>query len=197
MPILDMSQNEIIHHENFPNDDDVRHIEFGASKSCFGKIEFPYCYLTDREIPTIPHFTTFADYVNENCHYLDGLCDFFSDNLNGRTFDKLIFCNPYGYGFNGREYSKEFLNKAGSLLNDNGEIFFLGNSRNGWVKYKNVDKYLKFLTEEEALEHNLELSELTELTAVHRYVTEYEFTMCDIKKVTVPDQMFIIKKIAV
>lgn len=196
MPIFDIHENEIIHHLNYPNDVEISNIEFGVSKSHFGKKEFPLCYLTDKQYPNLPHFKSVDNYDDETCHYLDGTCDFLNDDLNGRTFDRLIFCNPFGYGFNGREYSKEFLNRAGTLLNDDGEIFFIGNRCNGWVKYDNVNKYLNYLIEKEELNYRLELSELTELTPAHNYVTNYVYNLCDISKETTPNQMFTIKKIA-
>lgn len=194
MPIFDMHQNELVHHLDYPNNNQIKNIEFGASKSYFGKKEFPYCYLTSLEYPNLPHFKTLDNYDEEDCHYLDGTCDFLNDDLNGRTFDKLIFCNPFGYGFKGREYAKEFLNKAGSLLNENGEIFFIGSRANIWIKYHNVNRYFNHLKNNDELKYELELSELTELTSTHNYIVNYVYNLCDISKTTIPNEMFTIKK---
>lgn len=195
MPINDVNGMPIVYYNNFPNDD-VRNIEIGAGRNYFGKREFPSCYVTDLKIPQLQHFTNFQDYENQDCHFLDAEFSYFETDINGRTFDNLIFCNPNEFGFLGIGCAKDFLNKAGEMLSENGLIHILGHKRNPWSKSDNIIRYLKKLTDEEQLSCNLEIVSVEDIGSDHRYLQEYRFTRCDIETTTEPNEKIIIKKIA-
>jgi len=195
MPINDVNGHPLVYYNNFPNDD-VRNIEIGAGKNYFGKREFPRCYITDLKTPSLEHFTNYDDYENQDCHYIDTEFDYFESNINGRTFDNIICCNPSEYGFLGLGYAKDFLNKAGELLNDDGSIFILGHKKNPWANARKIEKYLKQLKESEQLLYNLEIVDFEIIDEQHRYIQEYKFTRCDIETSTQPNEKIVIKKTA-
>ena len=195
MAIIDINGSEIVWLKNFPNDVNVQNIEFGSSKSYFGKKYFPLCYLTDITDNDLQHFFGIPDYHLIDCHYLDYTCDFNTINLNGRTFNKVIVCNPYGIGFRGKEYAKEFVNRAASILSDDGSILVIGNSTNTWSQYRNAERYIRNLTDDGELEYRVVISELTTLDDQHIYRNSNTFTCSDIKSITRPNEMFTISKI--
>lgn len=126
----------------FPLPEDVASIEFGAGKGYFGKIEFPNCFLTDLNDPGVLHVSEVIENESVDCHYLDGIVDYFDYNFQERKFNRLIFCNPFLFGFNGKYGTNKFLNRAKELLNIDGEIFVLGQKNNGWVNKKNAQKWV-------------------------------------------------------
>lgn len=198
MPIEDINGNPLQHYRDFPNDEIVNNIEFGGGKGYFGKREFPNCYITDLKRPEeIQHFSIYEDdYENQNCHYLDAEVDYFNSEIDGRTFDNLIFCNPSGFGFLGLAHAQEFLNRAGELLNENGRIHILGHTSNPWSKSKKVLKYLEKLTEGGELNFVMSIAEKIELDEHHEFIQNHVYTWCDTKTVTKPNERIIIQKLA-
>lgn len=195
MPIVDINNIEIVPHQNFPNDMDVENIEIGASKNYFGKKYYPFCYLTDKfPVEGLFHFTETAEYDETNCHFLDYVGDFFELQID-RTFNNIIICNPYGFGFQGKEYSKLFLNKAGNLLNDGGSMIVIGNSKNGWSKYESANKWLTKLTLEGELNYSMQISQLQILQDTHEFRVNHTFNKIAISEPTKPNEMFTIQKI--
>jgi hypothetical protein len=196
MQILDINQSEIVPHQNFPNDVGVENIEIGASKNCFGKKYYPFCYLTDLStIEGLPHFTEIVDYNFDNCHFLDYIGNFFELEID-RVFNNVIFCNPYGLGFRGQENSKLFLNKAGELLSTGGTMIVIGNSSNAWSNYDNANKWLSRLTEDGELDFTMQISNLETLDETHEYRVNHTFNRLTIGQPALPNQMFTISKIA-
>lgn len=193
MPIFDVNNNEIIFHEDFPDNEGIRNLEVGASRNCFGKKYFPSCYLTDIQEPYYPHFYGKEDYDESNSHFLDFVGDFYSLELQ-RDFDRAIFCNPYGFGFKGREYSKKFLNKCGEVLRAGGEVLILGNSSNVWSKYFNAQKWLLKLSNEGVLEFDLQLSPLVQLDDNHEYRNNHVFRKMSMDEPTIINEMYTIVK---
>ena len=193
MAVIDTKGSEIVWLKNFPNDDTVENIEFGAGTSYFGKKYFPLCYLTDVTNNNLKHFFGINDYDSTNCHYLDHICDFNKIDFQGRTFNKVIFCNPSDLGFRGREFSKEFLNKTANILSDNGSIIIIGNSTNPWSKYHNVKRYLERLTNDGELISQFIISDLIVLDDTHEY-RKNVFTHSDINTVAYPNELFTITK---
>ena len=173
MPILDINGAPLAHHLELVTE--INNIEFCGGTGFFGKKEFPLCYSTDLVLPNMEHFTTYPnDYENQRCHYLDGVCDFYNPPFHGRTFDNIIICNPYEVGFSGKYQTKRFLSNIEQLLNDSGRLTLLGNSKNPWSKYKNLNKYYwKLIDEGEVMDifnFNLE-----QLDASHSYRLNYKF----------------------
>lgn len=194
MPIFDINHSEIIYHPDFPNNEEIRNLEVGASINCFGKKFYPACYLTDKEQPPFPHFIETPDYDETNSHFLDFVGDFYNLNIN-RDFDLAIFCNPYGFGFRGKENSKKFLNKSGQVLRNGGEILILGNSANAWSKYRNAEKWLSTLRSEGALDYNLQLLPLTKIDENHNYRNNHTFRKVVVTETTIVNEMYKIVKI--
>ena len=193
MPILDINDVEIVYHSDFPNNNQIRNLEIGASRNCFGKKYFPSCYLTDITEPSYPHFYGLPDYDENNSHFLDYIGDFYDLNIE-RDFDLTIFCNPYGFGFRGKEHSKKFLNKSGQVLRDGGEILILGNRANDWSKYENAEKWLSRLNAEKLLDYNLALSPLVEIDENHVYRTDHVFRKMTVDDTTIVNEMYKIVK---
>lgn len=194
MPITDHAGNEIVWLQNFPNDEQVENLEIGAGKSCFGKKYFPLCYLVDQTSNGLPHFYGVEDYEEKDCHYLDHVQDFGTLNLNGRQFSNIIFCNPYGIGFMGNEFAKEFLRVTAGILKDNGYIHIIGHAKNSWSNYRDAQRRTERLAQDGELVASFEFSELTSLTAEHEYIANNYFTQCDINRQTLPNELFTIKK---
>ena len=129
--------------ESFLTESNVFNIEFGAGKGYFGKKEFELCYLTDKEIGSVEHRNNLALPVLGDCHFLDKIgVDFFSYDFKGFKFNTLIFCNPFGYGFRGKNEATRFLNRAENLLTKNGELFIVGQGSNNWVVMNKVQKWV-------------------------------------------------------
>lgn len=128
--------------DTFPVTEDVLNIEFGAGKGCFGKTEFPECFLTDIHDYEVSHASDCQTPVIGECHFLDGIEDFFTFDSRGKRFENLIFCNPYGFGFQGKTSSEIFLNNAERLLLNGGQIFVLGQFANHWVNNRKIQKWL-------------------------------------------------------
>lgn len=195
MAIFDIFNNEILHFENFPNDE-VHTIEFGAGKGCFGKKFLPTCYLTDIYQIDLPHFKTLDEYdENSNCHYLDHICDFLDSPSIERTFNKLVFCNPYEFGVGGYGETKQFLSRAGELLDIGGEILIVGNSTNRWSQYKKAKKYYDQLIQDENLDYRFEIADLITLNDNHPYRVNNVYTLSNINVQTFPNQLYTITKL--
>ncbi|MDQ5930359.1 MAG: hypothetical protein QG594_2147 [Bacteroidota bacterium] len=195
MPILDKFGNEILHHIEFPNDTNVHNIEFGAGKNNFGKREYPNCFLTDLEFPDfVLHFKQDIDYSNSDCHYLDGICDFYDYNFN-RKFENIILCNPFGYGYKGLGDAKFFFNRAGDILTQNGKIHIVGKSNNDWCKKDSFDKFIKNEIEVFKSKYDFELETYELLDSNHEINIKYKFYQTGLKRLTEPNERLIIKKL--
>jgi SAM-dependent methyltransferase len=193
MAVLDINNTEIVAYSDFPNNNEIRNLEIGASRNCFGKKYYPSCYSTDLAEPSFPHFQRVIDYNENNAHFLDHIGDFYNLQFT-RDFDLAIFCNPYGFGFRGREESKRFLNKSAQVLRSGGEILILGNNANDWSKYSNAEKWLSRLNDENILDFKLELSPLTLLDENHTYRMNHVFRKMTVDDTTVVHQMYKIVK---
>lgn len=143
--------------------------------------------------PSYPHFHGFAGYDENNSHFLDYVGDFYDLNIE-RDFDLTIFCNPYGFGFRGKEHSKKFLNKSGQILSDGGQILILGNRANDWSKYENAEKWLSRLNNEQLLDYNLALSPLIEIDENHDYRKKHVFRKMTVDDTTIVNEMYKIVK---
>lgn len=193
MPILDILENEISHHLDFPNNLQIKNIEFGAGRNFYGKKEYPQCYLTDLSYPDFLHFTETEDYREDNSHFLDGLCNFYTYNFE-RTFNNIILCNPFNFGFNGLGNAKKFFDRAGDLLNIDGKINIIGSSQNPWCSKDSLDDYFLNEIEDYKSNHNFGLQTHEELTREDRVNITYRFYKSELKDITVPNQKLVILK---
>ncbi len=195
MPILDKFGNEIEHHTDFPNDLKITNIEFGAGKNNFGKIEYPKCYVTDLTYPeSILHFKNYVDYKNEDCHYLDDICDFYEHKFE-RKFKNVILCNPYGYGFDKLGSAKKFFNRAGDILIHNGKIQIIGRDNNKFCKKESLDNFLKNEIEIYKSKYDFELESFEVLDVNHLINKQYTFYQRKLMEKTIPNEKLVIKKL--
>ncbi|QLC66712.1 hypothetical protein LPB248_10555 [Flavobacterium sp. LPB0248] len=198
MPINDKFGIPIIHHPNFPNDIvgdiGVGNIEFGAGRNYFGKREFPNCYLTDLKNPELDHFSIHEDYEIRDCHFLDANCDFYKYDFD-RTFQNIILCNPYFYGFQGLGNAKKFFDRAGDLLENDGKIHIIGSSSNKWCCKDSLEEYLENEIEEYKSNHTFILEAHEELTRQHTINVTYNFYKTELKDITVPNERLVLKKV--
>lgn len=162
--------------ETFPSNEEVHHIEFGAGLGYFGKKEFPNCFLTDLSDYSFTHFNDLLDPTEiDKCHFLDKVSDYYSLDVQGRKFNKLIFCNPFGYGFRGKNETAKFLKRAEELLNVNGEIFVVGQVGNRWVKKIETEKWINLYnqninqTNRWEFIHVLNATELSDFNSRHHF----------------------------
>src|SRR5262249_23043229 len=122
----------------FKDDKAYKNIELGAGCGNFGIIFYPNCYLTDRD-------TTLMDSC-ERC-FIDYFCDAHNLPWASDRFDKIIMCNPYGYGFKDEDKSYGLLDELIRVSKDGCEIIIICNHTNlccapKRVK-KRIDNYLK------------------------------------------------------
>lgn len=193
MPILDLYGDEILHHNDFPNNVEIKNIEFGAGKNFYGKKEFPKCYLTDLSYPDFLHFSQNENYNEDNSHFLDDICDFYEYNFE-RTFENIILCNPFGYGFKDLGDAKRFFDRAGELLIDNGEIHIVGSSINPWCSIDSFNEYMLNEIEIYKSLYNFQVESFEELSRECRINTTYRFYKRELKQITIPNQKLVIKK---
>jgi hypothetical protein len=194
MAIIDINGNPIKHNE-YNEHDKIVNIEFGSGKNYFGKREYPECYLTDINVPSVMHFMdVFPDYLNADCHFIDFTCNFYSHNFNGRLFEKIILCNPYDFGYNGLLEGKFFFDRAGDLLEHNGQLIIICSKSNPFASKKKLDLYLRSDGSSFQSKYKFEVEAFEEMDINHRIVKEYQFKQCCLEKITIPNQKIIIKK---
>lgn len=195
MAIFDISGNHITPN-NYNNLDEIVNIEFGSGKGYFGKREYPECYLTDQKIPDLQHFMEcLPDYHNSDCHYIDFACDFYHHNFNGRLFQKIVLCNPYEFGYIGLSEAKIFFNRAGDLLDNNGQIIICSKS-NPFVKKRKLVDYLGCNISSFQSKYKFIMQEFEEMNETHRIRQDYRFKYSCLIKDATPDQKITIKKIS-
>ena len=125
--------------KTFPNDDSFTHLEIGAGCGNFGKNFYPKCYLTDKDEN--------LEGVCAVC-YIDWFCDAHELPWGNNRFDKIIICNPYGYGFHDDEGTALLLKELLRALKGKGsEIIMLCNVRNKYCNPKRVETRVKTFLE--------------------------------------------------
>ncbi len=195
MAIFDINSN-YIKQNKYDKYDKVVNIEFGSGKNYFGKCEYPECYLTDKNIPQSPHFMEcLPDYHEADCHYIDFACDFYDHNFYGRLFQKIILCNPFGFGYQLSE-GRLFFNRAGDLLDNNGQIIIICSKTNPHVKKKLLDFYLSTNNPLWKSRYDFEIEHFEVMDNEHYIRKQYKFKQSCLIKDATPDQKIIIKKIS-
>ena len=132
------------------DDKSVLHLELGAGCGNFGKIHYPKCYLTDYDAALAT--------ICEKC-YIDYFCDAHNLPWKNNRFDKIIMCNPYGYGFlPSEERTKKLLTELLRVLkNKDSEIIVIGHKRNKYCSYKNIQITIDDFMNENKQLFNLEV----------------------------------------
>ena len=109
---------------------EILHIEIGAGKGNFGKRYYPECLLTDKS----PHYKEF---------HIDLVCDAVSIPRPDKSFNKIISCNPFHYGFRYIEEGSLLLKEFFRILKSPGEIIIIGSQKNPYCTSQNVEKCLR------------------------------------------------------
>lgn len=198
MAFLDIHNNEIAHHPSFPNDEEVINLEIGAGRNFFGKKFFPNCYLTEdnhSDVKNLKHFKELDDYNEESkCHFIDSFRDLYSLKGLGKTFNRIICCNPFEYGFANVLKTINTLNTLGELLTVGGHILIMGNNYNKWSKRDKFDKY--YIEGINDINYRFEVSDYTVLDDNHRFVVDHTYYRTCMEEPVRPTYVYSIKKIS-
>jgi len=106
-------------------------LELGAGCGNFGATYHPKCYLTDVD-QTLK--TTCSV-----CH-VHWFCDARELPWSDNRFDKVILCNPYGFGFNDEEESQILLNEIVRVSKNGSQIIIVGSGVNRYCAPERVKK---------------------------------------------------------
>ncbi len=172
----------IIEQNMIQNDDkNILNIELGAGCGCFGKTYFSKCYTTDID-------KKYKDNCQRYC--LDFTCSAISLPFGNNRFDKIILCNPYGFGFRDEEDAFLFLSEAIRVLNTKGEIIVIGNEKNAYAKPQNIkrviDEYM--LTEDDKIDISTFIRDIDPSIDYPKYV----FYQSDLNLPTIPNKETVI-----
>ena len=103
--------------ETFTDDKTYLNVELGAGCGNFGKLYYEKCYLTDNDLELKSTCTT--------C-YIDVFCSAYDLKWADDRFDKIIMCNPQGYGFKDNEMTHKLMTELLRVLNkEGGEIIII------------------------------------------------------------------------
>jgi len=110
---------------------DGMNIELGAGCGDFGKRYYLECCLTDNDIG-----------LRDLCLpcRIDCFCDANSLPFSENSFDRIIICNPYNYGFRELNEAKLLLNELVRILKDDSSIIIIGHESNKFCTPKQVRK---------------------------------------------------------
>ncbi|MCE2434658.1 MAG: class I SAM-dependent methyltransferase [Candidatus Latescibacteria bacterium] len=92
-------------------------IELGAGESEFGRKFYPKCLETDSDLSLL----------NTNC--IDVITDAHKICVDDGSFDRVILCNPFPYGFV-REEGLVLLREIVRILKSKGQVILIASSRN-------------------------------------------------------------------
>lgn len=125
----------------------IRNLEIGAGCGNFGKLYYAECYLTDSDIT-----------LKKSCKicYIDWFCDAHHLVWGEKRFDKIIICNPFGYGFRDEEDTETLMNELlRVLIGKGGQIIIIGATANPYCAPKRLKKYLSKYAEKRGLKLNV------------------------------------------
>lgn len=157
----------------------TKHLELAAGNGVFGKKYFPPCYATD------------IDAKKQN---IDFQCDAEKTNFPDNRFNKIIICNPHGFGFKKEEESLKLLNELTRILTVEGSIIIIGNDKkNVYCKVKNVEKQIAVFNQ---ISKDICLEMSYEGIIPEQAYNGYKFYQSDGVIETVPDVKIVIKLIS-
>lgn len=196
MPILDIHENEIEHHPDFPHSENVLNLEIGAGRNYFGKKYFPKCFLIEKPNSSCtgyPHFVEVGrNYESYDCHYIDHFTDLNGLSNQKERFENIICCNPYSYGFNGIAFATEFFRLMNQILIPGGSFHILTASSNGWGSYRNANRFYEKLRED--LRITFDISEKIVVDETHHFRLENVFRQSDLLKEAKPNEFYTFTK---
>ena len=100
----------------FKDDKTYKNVEIGAGCGNFGKQYYSKCYLTDKD--------TSLKTICAKC-LIDLFCDAHSLRWKENRFEKIILCNPYGYGFKDEEEANTLFAELHRVAVNNAEIIII------------------------------------------------------------------------
>lgn len=100
-------------------------IELGAGESEFGRKFYPKCLETDSDLSLL----------NTNC--IDVITDAHKICVDDGSFDRVILCNPYEYGFI-REEGLVLLREIVRILKDQGQVILIASSSNPYCQSQRI-----------------------------------------------------------
>ena len=110
-------------------------IELGAGQSEFGRKFYPKCLETDSDLSLL----------NSNC--IDVITDARKICIDDGSFDCVILCNPYEYGFI-REEGLVLLLEIVRILKDQGQVILITSSFNPYCQPQRVEQIVNTLRSE-------------------------------------------------
>jgi SAM-dependent methyltransferase len=154
-------------------------IELGAGCGDFGKLYYPECCLTDRDIG-----------LRDLCLpcRIDCFCDADSLPFSENSFDKIIICNPYHYGFKELDEAQLLLNELIRILKNDSSIIIIGHESNPFCAPKRVEKRIG----EISLHIKADIRFSMEHIDAKELYAGYRFLWVEEKRETVPNRRMIL-----
>ena len=118
----------------YPDNKSFLNLELGAGCGNFGATFHPQCYLTDNDQSLI------TSCASCQVHWF---CDAHSLPWSDDRFDKVIMCNPYGFGFNDENKSQELLNEIIRVSKNGSQIVIIGHKSNKYCAPERVKKRIE------------------------------------------------------
>lgn len=110
--------------KEFNDNPHILNIELGAGCGNFGHKYHPECFLTEkRTLSEVKH-------VCKDFYATIFSCDAYNIPCEENRFNHVVMCNPYGYGFNDREYGMSLLSELSRVLTNQGRVIILGTMNN-------------------------------------------------------------------
>lgn len=102
-------------------------IELGAGESEFGRKFYSKCLETDSDLSLL------------NSNYIDVITDAHKICVDDDSFDCVILCNPYEYGFI-REEGLVLLREIVRILKDQGQVILITSSLNPYCQPQRIEQ---------------------------------------------------------
>lgn len=155
-------------------------IELGAGCGDFGKLYFPECYLTDKDTELIEDCLKVLGFP---CR-IDCFCDANNLPFPENSFDRVIMCNPYGYGFRELDEVEILLNELVRILKNDSSIIIIGHEKNPFCAPKRVKSRIKDIS----LQTNADIRFSVEDIDSEKEYPGYNFRLIEEKRKTVPNK---------
>ena len=120
-------------------------IELGAGQSEFGRKFYPKCLETDSDLSLL----------NSNC--IDVITDARKICVDDGSFDCVILCNPYEYGFI-REEGLVLLREIVRILKSKGQVILIASSYNPYCQPKRIEQIANTLRLETDVKIQMQVS---------------------------------------
>ncbi len=120
-------------------------IELGAGESEFGRKFYPKCLETDSDLSLL----------NTNC--IDVITDAHKICVDDGSFDRVILCNPFPYGFSG-EKGLVLLREIVRILKNKGQVILIASSHNPYCQPQRIEQIANTLELETDVKIQMQVS---------------------------------------